>query len=90
MATPDSDEPTATGRESAAVEATEAVELPAPLVERVEELLGYTPYDGVDEYVAVVLRETLARVEAASDDDPVQMDETEVRDRLESLGYLDS
>lgn len=66
------------------------VELPARLVSRVEGRLDRTQYDTADEYVAFVLEETLARVEAATDDDPVDLDEDEIHDRLESLGYLDS
>jgi hypothetical protein len=89
MATPDSDETSATGAGVDRTDATTAVALPDELVERVEARLAYTTYDDVNEYVAVVLRETLARVEAA-DDDPVEMDESEITERLESLGYLDS
>lgn len=69
---------------------TDTVELPARLTERVAERLDRTEYDAVDAYVAFVLEETLARVEAATDDDPVDVDRAEVHDRLESLGYLDS
>ena len=70
--------------------ARRGIELPAELVARVERRLDRTDHDTADEYVAFVLAETLARVEAATDDDPVDVDESEVRDRLESLGYLDS
>jgi len=89
MATPDADEASAVDSDRAGRESTATVDLSREIVERAEQRLAYTVYDDVDEYVAVVLRETLARVEA-SDDDPVDVDEAEVRDRLESLGYLDS
>jgi hypothetical protein len=90
MATPDADEASAVDSDRTGRESTATVELSQEIVERAEERLAYTVYDDVDEYVAVVLRETLARVEAESDDEPVDVDEAEVRDRLESLGYLDS
>jgi len=90
MATPDADEASAADSNGPGREPTATVELSREIVERVEHRLAYTVYDDVDEYVAVVLRETLARVETASDDEPVDVDEAEVRDRLESLGYLDS
>lgn len=69
---------------------TRDVTLPARLVSRAERRLEYTTYESVDEYVAVVLRETLARVEAETDEQPADVDSDEVQDRLESLGYLDS
>lgn len=91
MATPDSDETSPTDPGGAdRTDATAEVTLPDELVGRVEARLAYTTYDSVNEYVAVVLRETLARVEAADDDEPVEMDESEIAERLESLGYLDS
>lgn len=70
--------------------ATRTVALPEPLVARVENRLEYTKYDAPADYVAFVLEETLARVEAESDDEPADVDQAEVQDRLESLGYLDS
>ena len=69
---------------------TTTVELPAPLVSRVDARLDRTNYDSAGEYVAFVLEETLARVEAETDDETVDVDQSEVQDRLESLGYLDS
>lgn len=66
------------------------VTLPAGLVARVEDRLGHTQYGTAGEYVAFVLEETLARVEAETDDEPAAVDESEVQERLESLGYLDS
>lgn len=66
------------------------VTLPAGLVDRVDDRLGQTQYETPSEYVAFVLEETLARVEADTEDEPAAVDEAEVRDRLESLGYLDS
>lgn len=71
-------------------EATRTLALDESLVSRVERRLEYTDYDTAEEYVAFVLRETLARVEAETDDAPADVDREEVQDRLESLGYLDS
>ena len=67
-----------------------AVELPAEVVERVDARLPRTEFDSADAYVAYVLEEVLARVESETDDDFATADEAQVRDRLESLGYLDS
>lgn len=76
--------------EVAETDETRSVTLPASLVERVETRLAYTRYDTPDEYVAFVLEETLARVAAETEGTPDAVDESEVQDRLESLGYLDS
>jgi len=65
------------------------VELPEHLAVRVERRLERTTYDSVERYVTFVLEETLGRVEAA-DEQPVDVDEAEIQERLESLGYLDS
>ena len=65
------------------------VELPEHLAVRVERRLDRTTYETVEGYVAFVLAETLGRVEAA-DEEPVDVDEAEIQERLESLGYLDS
>ena len=67
-----------------------AVELPAEVVERVDARLPRTEFDSPDAYVAYVLEEVLAHVESETDDDFATADEAQVRDRLESLGYLDS
>ena len=67
-----------------------AVELPADVVERVDARLPRTEFDSVDAYVAYVLEEVLAGVEATTDDEFATADEAQVRDRLASLGYLDS
>ena len=67
-----------------------AVELPAEVVERVDARLPRTEFDSPDAYVAYVLEEVLARVESETTDEFATADEAQVRDRLESLGYLDS
>lgn len=67
-----------------------AVELPTRLVSRVESRLPPTRFDTPDEYIACVLEETLARLEAGEDAERPEesVDEAEVRERLEYLGYL--
>lgn len=67
-----------------------AVELPTPLVDRVDARVERTEFETVDEYVTYVLEEVLGRVEAESDADPDgTVDREEVETRLRSLGYLD-
>jgi Arc/MetJ-type ribon-helix-helix transcriptional regulator len=68
---------------------TAQIELPESLVERVQSRLDRTEFETADEYVEFVLEETLARVEAATDDSPTDVAEDEIQSRLESLGYLE-
>lgn len=70
-------------------EESREVALPAGLVSRIEDRVPRTRFEDADEYVAFVLEETLARVEARDEDDAPEVDEGEVRARLESLGYLE-
>lgn len=66
------------------------VELPARIVERVEERLPRTEFDSTAEYITFVMEEVLYRVEQETEDDDFEeVDEDEVKDRLKSLGYLD-
>ncbi|WP_435361994.1 hypothetical protein [Haloarchaeobius sp. DFWS5] len=66
------------------------VSLDPHLVDRVTDRLQYTMFETVDDYVAYVLEETLATVEAETDDESESATSgEEVRSRLESLGYLD-
>ena len=78
------------GEPSATADETRSVTLPASPVEQVETRLAYTCYDTPDEYVAFVPEGTLVRVAAGADGTPDAVDESEVRDRLESPGSLDS
>jgi len=67
----------------------EAVELPTDVVEQVESRLPRTEFDSPDEYIAFVMEEVLYRVEAETGDEAFEaVDEDQVQDRLESLGYL--
>lgn len=66
------------------------VELSDELVSRVESRLPRTEFDSADEYIAFVVEEVLYRVETETEDEEVEsVDEQEVKDRLQSLGYLD-
>ncbi|WP_123538516.1 hypothetical protein [Halosimplex salinum] len=70
-------------------EQMQAVELPTEVVDQVEERLSRTEFESSGEYIAYVLEEVLHRVETeAGDGDFEDVEEQEVRDRLESLGYL--
>ncbi|MFC7045388.1 hypothetical protein ACFQH6_08180 [Halobacteriaceae archaeon GCM10025711] len=71
-------------------ERTAEVQLPRQVVSRVERRLPRTEFESVDEYVAYVLREVLARVEDESTDSYEAVDREQVQDRLRSLGYLDT
>jgi len=71
-------------------EETQAVELPGRIVDRVEARLGRTELDSTAEYITFVMEEVLYRVEQETEDgDYEEVDEEEVKDRLQSLGYLD-
>jgi hypothetical protein len=65
-------------------------ELPANLQSRIEARLPRTQFDSVEAYVALVLKEVLHVVEQETDLDEEfgAADESVVKDRLESLGYL--
>lgn len=69
---------------------TTSVELPSRVVARVDGRLERSEFDTVEEYVTYVLEEVLARVEDATETDPVEsVDREEIETRLKSLGYLD-
>lgn len=71
-------------------EPTTSVELPERIVERVENRLPRTEFESPAEYITFVMEEVLYRVEEETEDDDFEgVDEDEVKDRLESLGYLD-
>lgn len=66
-----------------------SIELPADVVEQVESRLPRTEFDSAGEYIAFVLEEVVYRVETEAGDEAFEaIDEGQVRDRLESLGYL--
>lgn len=69
-------------------EPTNSVELPERVVRRVEERLPGTEFSAPDEYVTFVVEEVLQSTDPAASE--VEVDEQQVKDRLESLGYLES
>lgn len=71
--------------------ASTGIDLPDRIVDRVESRLPRTRFDGVDQYVAYVLEEVLSRVEDADNGTTAgdEVSETEIQERLESLGYLE-
>jgi len=71
-------------------EQTRTVELPERILDRVDDRLPRTEFDGEAEYITYVMEEVLYRVEQETEDDDFEaVDEDEVKDRLKSLGYLD-
>jgi hypothetical protein len=65
------------------------VSLPAPLVEKVIEMAHIEPGDGkLADYIAQVLRESLASHEVPNSNDGSDPDSEEIRARLKKLGYL--
>lgn len=67
------------------------LEIPTDLIERVEERLPRTEWDEPEQYVTHVLEEVLFHVEQETTDPKDEsVDESEIEDRLKSLGYLDS
>lgn len=76
---------------------TRSIELPEPLVERVETRFREAGFDSPAGYVAFVLEEVLARVESdesfetgSTAEEPTDESAQEELDaRLESLGYLE-
>lgn len=64
-----------------------SVEVPRRVLARVEERVASTEFDDANAYVTYVLEEVLHH---SGRDEPTAdtVDEQQVRDRLESLGYL--
>ena len=70
-------------------EESKDVTLPVELLERIEQRVQYTEFESVDKYVEHVLQEVLYQVETdGPDTETVDIEESEVEDRLKSLGYL--
>jgi hypothetical protein len=65
------------------------VELSADIVTRIEKRTTYTEFEDINDYITYVMEEVLYHVEQENDvSDTEAVDEQEVRNRLESLGYL--
>jgi Arc/MetJ-type ribon-helix-helix transcriptional regulator len=66
-----------------------SIDLPADILERVDRRVQHTEFEDASEYVTHVLEEVLYELEQG-DDEPASeaVDERQVEERLESLGYL--
>lgn len=65
------------------------IELPQSLIDSVEQRLVYTRWETPAEYVEFVLEEVLSHVESEGSNEKLDaIDESEVENRLEALGYL--
>jgi len=76
------------GQQRIEQEQTSEIRLPTELLARVEDRLSHTEFDSPGAYVRFTMEEVLSRVES---DDAVAhegLDESAVKERLESLGYL--
>ena len=69
-------------------EETVSLDLPERIVSRVEDRLRHVEFDTPEEYITYAMEEVLYRVEEESTDDRADIDEEEIKDRLQSLGYL--
>lgn len=67
---------------------TTTLELPAHVVEGVQERLPHTDFEDEAAYVAFVLEEVLASVDDDAETNYDAVDREEVESRLESLGYM--
>ncbi|WP_233204298.1 hypothetical protein [Halegenticoccus soli] len=65
------------------------VELSSRMIARIEARLPRSEFSSVDEYVTFVLEEVLSRVEDATEEENFEaVSQTDVEERLRSLGYV--
>ena len=66
------------------------IRIPTRLIEEIEERIGATEFESVEEYVTFVLEEVV-RDEDYEEPEEVfsEEDEAKVKERLRALGYLD-
>jgi len=69
-------------------ERVRTLQLPEELVVRVEDRLPRTEWDDPEAYVSHVLEEVLFHVKSETDDEFESVDDSDVEERLKSLGYL--
>lgn len=69
------------------MESATSVRLPDELVEELRPRAEAAGFDGVEAYIEYVLREVLHQLDDVDTSDPI--DESEVMDRLETLGYVE-
>jgi Arc/MetJ-type ribon-helix-helix transcriptional regulator len=66
-----------------------AVTIPEDLYKKIEERIGETEFESVDEYVTYVLREVIESLEEEEEEVFTEEEEEKVKERLRALGYLD-
>ena len=66
------------------------VRLSPSVADRIDDRLPHTEFESVDAYVDYVLAVVLDEVETDERTADPEVDEQQVRERLESLGYLES
>ncbi|WP_137285792.1 hypothetical protein [Halorussus salinisoli] len=72
-------------------EDTKQLEVPARIVSQIETRLSRTEFDSPEEYITYVLEEVLYHLNQQTENDEFEaVDEAEVKDRLQTLGYLDT
>lgn len=70
---------------------TETVELPEGIITKIETRLPRTEWETPQDYICYVLEEVLVQVEEKSEESNINaINEDEVKNRLESLGYLNN
>ncbi|TKX85346.1 hypothetical protein EXE43_14075 [Halorubrum sp. SS5] len=70
-------------------EEVQSIELAEDIVVRIEKRVPHTEFESSSEYVEYVLNEVLHNIEQENElEETDVVDEQQVQDRLESLGYL--
>ncbi|WP_411964467.1 hypothetical protein [Haloferax sp. YSMS24] len=65
------------------------ISVPEPLIESLKNHLSNTEFDDVDEFAQFIIRNTICVLENESEFKTANnVDQDEVQERLESLGYL--
>jgi hypothetical protein len=67
-----------------------SVELDTDTYDSIERRVSKTEFSSVDQYVEYVMDEVITAVGANETETSEEVDEDQVKDRLESLGYLDT
>ncbi|RLA76041.1 MAG: CopG family transcriptional regulator [Deltaproteobacteria bacterium] len=66
------------------------IRIPTRLIEEIEERIGATEFESVEEYVTFVLEEVIKDVDEEEPEEVFsEEDEAKVKERLRALGYLD-
>ena len=66
------------------------IRVPTRLIDEIEERIGATEFESVEEYVTFVLEEVIKDVDEEEPEEVFsEEDEAKVKERLRALGYLD-